>query len=515
MSDEDPFDVFSDDEELSDSDAIETDDAPSEMAKVLMDRVNAKLQSQQPSSTIDIPIGTQGMEQESQLDLSTLERLELDWPQPLYLGPMILVSLDGVGGGRGYVASRNLDPGTLVLLEEPAMKWPDEQLGRPLDLISVRHLLNHPTLVRDMELFHPTKEDVDHHADDEDKKEQIGRILESLQSEVNEEQKEEVLRLVRLAKQMGVTSRNNLELNEKDILRLFIALRYNGLETGVYRHVAMLNHNCHPNCAKFLPQDNHPYSEVRTTRSVSAGESLTISYIPKTLAHSSRRKYLWDQHRFDIGAHLTKPYLKMELVGNDLPKSHVHRREEESIPHRVEDSTEQLQKMLEEITEDITSGESSADTWETLKALEQSSLELYKESIQQLKNPEHILLSAVLMIHVETCEQLRKAPALSSSVQVGILARQVESLYRLIPLQIASLGKDHFDLARSNLDLATGIGELLSRMPNSLYELNLPSLGAFDQWSSLAGLSRQEHRRIKDLYPHDAEEYIGNQRNQS
>jgi SET domain len=511
MLDEDPFGVFSsDDEEGSDNDDIEMNESSSKIAQSLMEKANSNLQSRPCSSNAGIAGGNdyRNIPDEYHPDLSYLERLELDWPQPAYLGPMILVSLADVGGGRGYVAARTLEPGTLVLVEEPAMKWPNEQLGRKLNLISVRHLLEHPTLVRDMELFHPTKDNVDHHANDDSNMEQIGRMLEHLQSDEDEQQKAEVVKLVRLAKERGVTSKDGSELTGVDILRLFLALRYNGLESGVYRHVAMLNHDCHPNCAKLLPQDDQTYSEVRTTRRVLAGESLTISYVPGLMSHASRRKYLWEQHRFDIGAHIKKPFLKMELVGNDLPKSHVQRWEDESIPHRVENATAELEKILEEIQDDINSGQANAETWETLKAMEQSSLELYKEATEQLNNPEHLLLAAVLLIHGEVCEQLRKAPILPLSVQAGILARQVQSLHRLIPLQIASLGKDHFDLARSHLDLENAISELLSRSPKALYELKLPRLSAFDQWSALANLSRREHQRIKKLYPHDAEDSL-------
>ena len=532
MQEEDPFDVFGDEEEDEDeSDRGDEDPRVStrgslspftHVAQSLVASANAKLQSQEEASKNPNVSGknTDSSTQASDpLDcLSHLERLELDWPSPAYLGPMVLVSLSRVGGGRGYVAARTLEPGTLVLVEEPAMEWPPEQLGRPLDASSLRQLLlEHPSLVQDMEVFHPTKEDVDHHpAYDEDndpqQREQIGRMLDVLQSEDDPQlPNEQVEQLVTLARQRGIKSRNGSDLKALDILRLFLVLRYNGLETGVYRHVAMLNHDCHPNCAKLRPQDPQRYSEVRTTRRVRPGESLTISYLPRIMSHASRRKYLWEQHRFDIGAEIGKAFLKMELVGHGLPKSHIHRWEDDSVVHRIETSTAELETMLDDLVqEEIKSNSTTADTWETLKVLEQSSLELYRESILQLKNPEHILLNSVLLIHVEACDQLRKAPALARSVQVGILARQVESLHRLLPLQIANLGHDHFDLARSNLDLATGISELLSRSPQSLYDLQLlPSLQAFDQWSALAGQCRREHHRIKELYPHDAEEYIG------
>jgi len=45
------------------------------------------------------------------------------------------------------------------------------------------------------------------------------------------------------------------------------------------------------------------YSEARTTRYVRKGEALTLHYLenPREVSHATRRKILWDQHRFDIG----------------------------------------------------------------------------------------------------------------------------------------------------------------------------------------------------------------------
>jgi hypothetical protein len=206
---------------------------------------------------------------------------------------MELVSALPFGGGRGYVASRRLEPGTLVLVEEPIMEWPPEQLGEKLDIISIQRLLQHPNaskIVQDMEDFHPTKDQVDTHSEDEANEEQISKMMKMLQSQCTETQLSE---LVELAKEKEIRSRNSSFLTITDIVRLLLALRYNGLETGVYIHVAMLNHSCHPNCTKLLPSGEQSYSEVRTTRVVHAGESLTISYVCHIMSHSSRRKYLW------------------------------------------------------------------------------------------------------------------------------------------------------------------------------------------------------------------------------
>jgi hypothetical protein len=200
--------------------------------------------------------------------------------------------------------------------------------------------------------------------------------------------------------------------------------------------------------------------------------------------------------------------LKMELIGNDLPRSHVQKWEDESTTHRVETAVAELEKMFDDMNEDVESGGATSSTWETLKALEQTSLELYQESCQQLKNSGHILLLPILVLHIETCERLYKAPQLSTSIQLGILSRQLMSIHRLIPLQIGNLGPDHFDLARTHLDMANCIRELLSRSPKKLYDMKLPSLASFQEWSALEHRERQEHLRIKNLYPHDVNSSI-------
>jgi hypothetical protein len=84
-----------------------------------------------------------------------------------------------------------------------------------------------------------------------------------------------------------------------DILRLLLALRYNGLETGIYTPVAMLNHLTNPIVQVSSEADK--YSEVRTTRAVRQEESLTIS---ATILSRHQAQHLWEQHRFDIGADL-------------------------------------------------------------------------------------------------------------------------------------------------------------------------------------------------------------------
>ena len=146
-------------------------------------------------------------------------------------------------------------------------------------------------IVQWIEEFHPSKRAVDDESSDENDV-QISKMIKDLKSLYSEA---EVSDLVQLAESRKIVNSNQLPLIARDIFRILLAIRYNGLESGIYLYGAMLNHSCHPNCAKLLPQGNQTYSEVVTTREVRAGESLTISYVPYIMSHASRRRYLYNQ----------------------------------------------------------------------------------------------------------------------------------------------------------------------------------------------------------------------------
>jgi hypothetical protein len=535
---DDPFDVFGDDDGDDDDDgktgsqtqSIEENEG-SRIARSLVDQTNEKLRQVSTDASPIAATTTTGIETEVASAMAAAEEkknseimshfkeLKLhSWPSPLYKGPMMLVAKLPFGGGRGYIAVKRLDPGTLVLVEEPMMEWPSEQLGAQLDLISVRCLLEHPNavkLVHDMEEFYPTKENVDCVGDNDDQieddssfKEQVSDMIQSFRSQFPQH---DVHQLVQLAQDRGVTCRDTTHISSTDVLRMFLALRYNGLESGVYRHVAMFNHNCHPNCAKFLPASNQRYSEVRTVRAVAAGESLTISYVPRVMSHASRRNYLWEQHRFDIGAALKGDRLKIELIRKSLPPSFIHRWDPTtSVTHHIETATEELEKMYTESSGDTDGGTAPPEVWEIVKALEVSSLELYNEAVTQLMNERHIILLPCLSLHLEACQLVQRAPGLSTAVQLNILSRMISTTRKLIALQEAVLGPDHFDLARTNLDLADAIAELQSRSRKHL-PID-PSQTSVQDWSAVEQKSRREHLRIKALYPHDADEMVVEQK---
>jgi len=272
----------------------------------------------------------------------------------------------------------------------------------------------------------------------------------------------------------------------------------------------MLNHDDYPNCVKLLPADETSYSEVRTTKIVQAGDVLTISYLSRIVSHASRRRLLWEQHRFDIGVnHLNGERYKMELIGNKLaPSSCYGGLVEKCLTYRIESATEELERMQAEVEASLLlSPIVSSESYEISKALEQSVLELYNESKEQLENVNHILLIPILSLHMEICAVVIKDPLLTNSMQLGVLSRQTLSAYRLLPLQKSLLGADHFYIARTCLDIADTISELISRSPKRLYELKLPSMNTFAIWSSFEQRNREEYIRIKALYPHDVEQH--------
>lgn len=291
----DPFDIFGSDSENEDS-HIEND--ANAIARSLVEEANAKSKIPPTSHTSSQPEASDA----DFVELSYLKKEELPWPSPLYQGDVGVFNLSSFGGGRGYCAMTRLPSGTTILVENPVMEWTEEQIGKELGIFAVQCILNHPNahnIVHWIEYFHPIKSVVDEGSEGAEywEQQQIWNMLDELQSPYTEN---EVSTLVELAGVRGIVCEDSSPISVTDILRMLLCIRYNGLESGVYLHAAMLNHSCHPNCAKLLPQNNQTYSEVVTTREIRAGESLTISYCPNVMSHASRRRYLYNHRKFRL-----------------------------------------------------------------------------------------------------------------------------------------------------------------------------------------------------------------------
>ena len=126
------------------------------------------------------------------------------------------------GGERGYVATSDLPAGTLVMVDKPIMEWPEEQLGKELNLLTVKYLLDHPNaakIVFKLEDFHPTKTVVDT-AEQSENPEQTEIMMDKLREKYSL-----LSKLVEHAANGNVQNRNGTSLTSTDILRLFLSLR--------------------------------------------------------------------------------------------------------------------------------------------------------------------------------------------------------------------------------------------------------------------------------------------------
>ena len=337
-------------------------------------------------------------------------------------------------------------------------------------------------------------------------------------------------------------------MTNDDIYRILLTLRYNALQSGLYYYSAMFNHSDVYNCVKFIPPTSSSnsgtkrtrhYSEIRTTRTVLKGEPLTISYIPNILSHASRRHYLWQQHRFDIGNTIPPEesvLYPMECIQNQFPILSNMNDYTDTVTYNIETAVSELEGMYHDIEQLLQQQEqhgivnNDVDLFQQAQELEQASLELCISAEQELlQNPRHILLIPCRRLHVDICcmvQQHYEDQLLLSFVdRMKLLSRLVLSAYQLRYLQTMLYGSDHFDIARTNLDIVHGIEELLSRSPKHLLDLSKQFMNADDDtpchgiatlqtishWSTLEYTVRKDYERIKALYPDNSSAYIQQQ----
>lgn len=541
---DDPFDVFGGGDESDDegSEAVATaavaaNEEGKNAAAKLVEAANARIAladdagAHTTNGTTAAAGGGDSNSHIDQDDTNTWETLPQQWPDrpPLYLGPMAPVNETEMGGGRGYIATGDLPPGTLLLVEKPIFQWPEEQIGRELGLVSILHVARHSDakqITHDMERLHPTLEAVDGYLganDDQVQKndanvEQIDSMMKALSTK-HEDEDALIEKILDLYRQKNILRSDDRELTKEDVFRMLLALRYNGFGTGVYLHFAIFNHAENPNCIKFAPEDNsQPMSEIRTTKSVKKGEALSLSYLdPREVSHATRRQHLYDQHRFDIGERINDlSILPFEFVAGELPKS--------SKDQRVDDTTSRIEKVISEFEEQLgetrtafSIGGYTAQQVERAKAMEVATVELISAAKQQLGNASHLLMIRCYRLHLDASESVLSAMAighvnLSTTQRNGLLCRFVESARDLLALQLRYLGDSHVDLGRTYQDLAQGINALLSHAPKNLFALDLGGMSNFAACSKEEARCEREYNRIRHLYPRNTLELIDSNR---
>ncbi len=475
---------------------------------------------------------------------------------PLFMGPMVVTETTNCK--RGYIATEDLKPGTLLLVEEPIFKWPEEQIGSELGMASVQAIMEHDlgqSIVHDMESLYPTRLDVDRVCRNTGENEYLNELNSESTDKIQIEDMVEIMQMqhsggkelkkvIDEARRMKITcSAQNGRIkavDEIDVMRMLLALRYNGFDSGLYLHFAMFNHDDDANCVKYLPENEISelnegetpmpiYSEVRTTKFVKKGSPLTLHYLnPREVSHATRRSHIWEQHRFDIGANMkmhTSKLQEMEMVNGKFPESVKDRKDRETTTFLIESAINDLETLRKEL--DLASssislvqekiGDTAIELFERCKALEMASHEMTKAAEMKLCNKKHILLIRCCRIHLDSSELLLRfgkgghgqtSLALTSNQQLLIWCRFIQTCHTLLPIQIQYLGEHHPDIARTYYDFALGINFLLSRSPKKLFNIGLPELGSFASCQRFEAKCRQEHHRIDSLYPRDVEQNI-------
>lgn len=256
------------------------------------------------------------------------------------------------------------------------------------------------------------------------------------------------------------------------------------------------------------------------------------------MSHATRRRRLWDQHRFDIGDEVgygrfldvnsTKTgrlyndnerghrIFESELVrgkfpsstreGNDLDDASNDRddgRRGDYVPTtlNIERSLDELEGMLVEL------GSSDADGthFDRAVALELTIAEMIAASKSALGNDKHILLSRCYRLHLDVVEMILK---LTHGQSVELIARSIPSAASLLESRRLRLGNDHPDVARTYHDLAMGIRSLLSNSPRRLFSLKLEGMSTLDDCSRMEHRCRFERDRIDGLYPRDVDDIL-------
>jgi len=567
MADDDPFGCFGSDEESGSDEEndIIANNLDNERLRLIQSVNNKNQQRIDITSTKDSGKDINDETKEGNLSHSNVKSIQIpkSWEifKPLYFGPMEVAMIEDCGGGRGYFASKDLKPGTLLLVEESIFTWPDDQIGKELGLQSINALLSENYGRNKNEIFvaiedlHPTKTDVDKSFSREVKvnTDQVYGMIKKLQERYHESKpdNENIQTLIQLAKVIKIHSSDNSALEERDLLRILLTLRYNGFGSGLYLYFSIFNHDCDPNCIKFFPIDEKSsnsknYSEIRTTKHVKKGEQLTLHYLdPREVSHCTRRQHLMEQHLFDIGAELSHEHLhQLEFVNGKIPISAAlsplilqksrNDSESPSSTARVEKTIREMEDMKLELSLAIKMLSTTKDqqidfmkhwpeTFERIKALEMAILELYHVASKEiLRNSSHIILIRCLRLHMDTVEMLllsseNKIQTIPSTEKISltisqrniVMSRFVKSGYTLLNLQLMAVGEFHPDIARTYLDLANSIQLLLSASPKLLFEVGKEmNLLNFTQWSKEEARCRKQYKHISVMYPTDTDKYI-------
>jgi len=201
------------------------------------------------------------------------------------------------------------------------------------------------------------------------------------------------------------------------LLRCYFALTCNGFDSGIYGYLSIFNHSEFPNCIKFPPTKDVPYSEIRTIRKIEKGEHLTISYMnPREQSINRRRKYFLSQHNFDISTEISNLPVVIRFDETDREYGEVD---------NVERSMDEFDRMFREIR-DVLDEANKAGTGFALEVKETLSLkcrDLYAASQELLGGVRemftvHVLVIRCLRLHTNVAAAMLELAGTKGKVLV-------------------------------------------------------------------------------------------------
>lgn len=388
--------------------------------------------------------------------------------KPQMVGPIDLVtSINSVGGARGYVALRDLNPGTRILVEHVYVPWPsDMETSDPeLFVATMKSILARPDyadIIKHLSHLYP---------------ESISEMPEDLLASSRNKYGHQVDELC--------NNYSELSLSRDQVLQIITAMQCNAFDSGVFLYNAIFNHDCNPNCVKFTPDNAGPdagVSEVRIARPIAKGEQLTISYLyPREQCRENRQDTLWKQFGFRCSCELCK---RGDSVLS-LPLSQISLDDSVKAKPCILD----LEKVLVEAEGLIKlHPKRAADVLST-------ALETLSDALEIVAH-DHLICMRIHKLVADSCDMLLREKT-ERVCEYSILF--LRSSYELLELQRTYLNPDHIDLARTYNDVSQGIQLLLS------YDLKV-LLAEFPEWKDFRHASivesqyRNKYRRLKEMY---------------
>lgn len=401
------------------------------------------------------------------------------------------------GGGRGLFARRAVRAGTTLLVEPHlALGAGSAARARPTPAARLRGLLLAPAgapaaaaLRLALTVLHPTSLECVGAADRAAVEAECRAECALLEREVSEAAAGD-----EGAGESALESNAHAYLRaaaaEPDcMLRLMLTMRFNSFQSGLYFALAMVNHACRPNCAKFGPDAqrsrNADCSELVAIRDVLPDEELCISYLePVEQARCVRVAVLHHQHFF-----------APEAPGPFAPACEAM----DSVLEGVA-----LEREVREIGDDIADLEQSPKKRMRREGFE-GNIASVVERLEATTGPEHMYRTRLARFIVRYCD-VKLARASDVDEERNLVLRQVRSARQVLDGMRKFWGKEaastHHEVATMHEVCAQGIEHSLASGDKAFQNDMFAVIGVanFSAASKEESVHRKRFRAITLLY---------------